>query len=463
VWVSTVHAAVTTPLVTETDRLTGRLTTPSVCPGQRELVLFQREHTFEHLYLADVHGNEPTPVSSLPVPEEGGLSDALSVYDGQAHWMPVPGPGGKRWFVFSGGGRFNNRDVYVSFAGAGRAYRLTAHEARDVTPRFSPDGTAIVFVSTRTGAGDLYLVRNAIRVCSDILAGIEPVPDQGVVRLTQNPERDLYPDWDPTARFIAYSEFGRSDLETTTEPNMGIAVVDIQHIDAAPVRLTFDAVQESRPSWSPDGNRIAFYSSQRIEDSRVDIGVIEVVYDARANSPRLGRLVETGVGRRVAFDVLPREEEGPEWAPGTPEAHPRSLVYVRAARAGGDRIVVANVGEWEAGHPGFEKLIEPWGLEAPQSAGWETERSLVIAAQSGGRYGIYRIEMPPEDSPSEALASFPRAVVAGAELSEGRDKTWRWIVGGGVAAIALILLNDSDDETTGEIGSPPCPPGIDDC
>ncbi len=52
-------------------------------------------------------------------------------------------------------------DIWVSDANGANPRRLTAHVARDISPRFSPDGQWIAFTSNRTGNNDVYIVAAA--------------------------------------------------------------------------------------------------------------------------------------------------------------------------------------------------------------------------------------------------------------------------------------------------------------
>ncbi len=68
--------------------------------------------------------------------------------------------GGKLTFAYLG-------DIWVSDEDGKNVQRLTVHKARDVYPRFAPDGRSIAFSSDREGSMDVY-VMNALeyrRLC----------------------------------------------------------------------------------------------------------------------------------------------------------------------------------------------------------------------------------------------------------------------------------------------------------
>ncbi len=49
-------------------------------------------------------------------------------------------------------------DIWTVAAGGGEAHLLVTHAATESRPLYSPDGTKLAFVSTRTGAGNIYVL-----------------------------------------------------------------------------------------------------------------------------------------------------------------------------------------------------------------------------------------------------------------------------------------------------------------
>ena len=109
--------------------------------------------------------------------------------------------------------------------------RLTDHESADYQPSWSPDGTQLVFQSTRDGETDIYVMG---------ADGSNPT------RLTEE-DYNGSPSWSPDGTKIAFSS-GNDD---------GIAIFVMGSDGSAPTRLTYRGNNGS-PSWSPDGARIAF-------------------------------------------------------------------------------------------------------------------------------------------------------------------------------------------------------------
>src|SRR4026207_113141 len=85
----------------------------------------------------------------------GGDGPAQSASAGQpAYSFAEPGisPDGREIAFVSGG------DIWSVPAAGGDARVPVAHEAAERRPLYSPDGQSLAFISTRTGAGDIYVL-----------------------------------------------------------------------------------------------------------------------------------------------------------------------------------------------------------------------------------------------------------------------------------------------------------------
>lgn len=116
-------------------------------------------------------------------------------------------------------------------------------------PRWSPDGTKIVFDYSPDGVSSDIYVANA--------------DGTGLRQLTDNPAIDLGPVWSPDGTQIVFlswrdTNYNIEGFESWRDTNVNIYVMDAD--GSHQVRLTGHPEGDQRPVWSPDGSQIAFQS-----------------------------------------------------------------------------------------------------------------------------------------------------------------------------------------------------------
>jgi dipeptidyl aminopeptidase/acylaminoacyl peptidase len=155
---------------------------------------------------------------------------------------------------------------------SGEARQLTAGQARDFAPRFSPDGRQVAFVSTRGEKPQVYVIAvdgGEARRLTDLSQGVVggPVwsPDGEWLAFTAGPPGDPPDPSRPyrlTRHVYRFDELGYLD---------GV-VQDIYLVAAAggeARRLTDDASSNTLPAWSPDGREILFSATMQSDSFRV--------------------------------------------------------------------------------------------------------------------------------------------------------------------------------------------------
>ena len=101
-------------------------------------------------------------------------------------------------------------------------------------PTWSPDGSMIAFVGDRDGDHDIFRMR---------------ADGSELVRLTDSPQVEDWPDWSPDGKSIVFTRRARTWLAHEAE-------ILAMNPDGSGVRSL--GRQGMEPAWSPDGTRIAF-------------------------------------------------------------------------------------------------------------------------------------------------------------------------------------------------------------
>ena len=185
--------------------------------------------------------------------------------------------------------RDGNAEIYVMYADGSVPTRLT-DGSDNFSPAWSPDGQRIAFVSDRDGP---YI---AYKSAANTEIYVMNVDGSGVTRLTDHDAGDGYPSWSPDGQRIAFtSERDRSEGDGSSD-------IYVMNADGSGVTRLTDFIAYS-PSWSPDGQRIAFVSNRDRGNSDIYVmnadgsGVTRLTdHDAADGSPSW-----SPDGQRIAF------------------------------------------------------------------------------------------------------------------------------------------------------------------
>ncbi len=152
-------------------------------------------------------------------------------------YQPRFSPDGTR-IVFTSDRNAFNDEIYVMNANGSAQTRLTNSSAEEYEPSFSPNGLRIVFVSNREAFNrDIYIMN---------------ADGSNQTRLTTNPANEGNPRFSPDGTRIAFI--------SVRDGNVEIYVMNAD--GTGQTRLTNNSFNDSSPDFSPDGSRIAFSSNR---------------------------------------------------------------------------------------------------------------------------------------------------------------------------------------------------------
>lgn len=153
--------------------------------------------------------------------------------------------------VFSNYGESN--DLYIMDVYGHHIQRLTNNQASNVSPSWSPDGKKIVFSSDYAGNEALYVMPVD---CQDTF-------EHCTKRLTPDDNRSyVSPVWSPNGKQIAFVSMLTVVIGVDSSAgNPAIYVMDAngEHIQ----RLTKNSNESYTPAWSPDGRYLAYLGVNR--------------------------------------------------------------------------------------------------------------------------------------------------------------------------------------------------------
>ena len=211
-----------------------------------------------------------------------------------AAWSP---DGSKLAFVST---RSGNSDIWMMSADGSNPVNLTPNTpGGDIEPAWSPDGARIAFTSTRAFPNATGDITRAFEIYTMNPDGTN------IVRLTSNQLPDGDAAWSPLGNKLAYS---RRDINDQTGAQN--SEVYTMNADGSGVtNITNHSTADFSPAWSPDGTRIAFVTYR-------DAG-------QRSNSEIYFMDADGGFPTRVTNTPdFEDEEHDPDWGTVSPNATP---------------------------------------------------------------------------------------------------------------------------------------------
>ena len=148
-------------------------------------------------------------------------------------------------------------EIFVMNSDGSDVRQLTFNGAEDTWPRWSPNGKLIAFHSNVDGNFEIYVIRThpqtskaAENQREKVGLGMNSGSDgTGLIRVTDYPGLDQYPEWSPNGKHLAI----RRDTD--------IYLIELD--GSNPIQLTAGGIGFNQmASWSPDGKQLAFLSTR---------------------------------------------------------------------------------------------------------------------------------------------------------------------------------------------------------
>lgn len=185
-------------------------------------------------------------------------------------------------FASDKGGKKGTLDIYLMNPDGSDVIRLTDHPQGNYAPVFSPTGENILFVSHRDGIRDLYLMdadgRNVKRMFTSAADRSQPAwaPDGKSIVYFRYHDKAIYtagidgknetplalagefggqPAWSPDGERIVFSFAPENIAQADKE---GYPLIFIPAQGGARKKVSLKNLRHTGPSWSPDGEWIAF-------------------------------------------------------------------------------------------------------------------------------------------------------------------------------------------------------------
>jgi Tol biopolymer transport system component len=337
-----------------------------------------------------------------------------TAFDVNPAWSPD-----SRWLAFQS---FNNGnwDIWViSVDGSKRLPILGDVDSEaenftmETTPAWSPNGGQLAFSSNEDGDGEIWLIMNV----DEVLTEDNPLTPFGkgegkpnLTQLTQNEWEDSSPTWSPDGTKIAF--------QSNRYGNWDIFCINID--GSQEEQLTSNVANEIKPKWSPDGKRILFISDSFFDQT------FSKSLDSEFRSQGEILALEIHSGASAETDALQSAQHA-DWSPDMKSMvyQAGNAIYLMDFNFPSPQIEAIITRPYEGEYIGFGGLCEGETSCQPLSEFWVD----IIGIARGTNFQEYRLEYALIDSASDSQPPTPHNPLP--PLLRGIKEDW--ILIGGVS------------------------------
>jgi dipeptidyl aminopeptidase/acylaminoacyl peptidase len=334
----------------------------------------------------------------------------------------------------------------------GAARRFTHGPKRDWSPRWSPDGSRIAFLSDRGGTAQIYVM---------------PADGGEARQVTSLEEGVAGPVWSPDGRRIAFTARVGLELEPAGEQEkerVARRPIEVDELDykwdvlgqyrgrhshvftvlvdgGEPTPLTSGPYEDTSPAWSSDGSWIAFVSARHADH---DLDLVSDIFVAPADGGEPRRLT-AGLGPAMA----------PAWSPDG-----RRIAYAGNAHPTG-QFGLHNLTVWCVGLDGAEPeeithgfdrslVRQPPHLPSPPIIWSGDGDRIIFAAQDGGSVHLFAVASGGGE-PRRILGGHERTIVT---FSADRATRRLAVLASSISAPSTVLVTNGEGGPERELVRP---------
>lgn len=231
-------------------------------------------------------------------------------------------------------------------------------------PRWSNDGTKILYQSNRTSNWQIYVMDK---------------DGSNQIRITDDKFNNNFPDWSPDNKKIAFvsDREGNEDVYVMNMDGTGL------------INLSKNPARDIHPYWEPDGTKLLFNSSRDDEESFE-------VYQINADGTELKRLTNTK-------DVETCTRFSPDET---------KIVYLKGTPGGNDDITLMDINSKEEINLSKSESNEGWPVWTPDG------RKVIFSSTWYGNFSLFSIN---SDGSDMKRISFPESPFYDARASVSPD------------------------------------------